>query len=554
MGAFDQGFAFGASTAQRQAAHKQAYSDEEHETMLGDLNNSITNLQKRIAEVGPGHPDYSGLQRQLNQVVADRTALFHPNQPGGLERLGKLLWEKVHGPDTPAADAPRIAEVPIAGTQGSTLPPMPGGGPGGVSITTPNLPATSVPVDTRPSTPTNTPTPAELKSRIPQDIAAGAQHTNQFRDLHQALVEGGFSPEDAAKAARISAGLAPKPISYRPVAPHWQPYKLADGSTQEFNLNDPNLDLPDGAIPVPLASTIPHQSTAAQETYIRSQFPNGATPEQREWAIRRYQGLLHPDGSSSHESIQYDSDGNAHIVTLASSNKKGFGVNGPPPPNADGSSPQVSNGGAPAPTAARATGTATLSGQPVTVGQPTSTAAVPPPKTAGEARKRVSSVKGVAVPGVASAPAGDSRVADLHKNTPAQTAADKKVGDFTALSKQADLAEAAPNDAVKQRSLILALIRASAGRVNMQEYDSYVKRQGLANTLEQWANNAESGALPSDIFRKIIGVTRDYMAGAKAEQQEAYKNTNVKGKNGKGAAPAGTEDIDAIMKALKQGK
>jgi hypothetical protein len=544
MGAFDQGFAFGAGFPLRAAQHQQAYSDEEHETLLKGFNDSAANIQQRIAQVGTGSPEYAGLQSQLNQVIADRTALFHPNRPGGLERLGKMLWTKVHGESTPETAAPRIAEVPVAGTQGTTLPGM----NGGMNITSPTLPATSVAVDTLPNTPVAPPrNAAEAKTRFAQDLAAGAPHSNQFQQMHQSLVEAGFSPEDAEKAVRVTAGLAPKPMMYRPFTPHYQNYKLADGTFKMFNLNDPYNQPPDGAMPVSTGAAMPHVSTAALETYIRSQFPDGATPEQREWAIRRFNSLTHPDTNSSHESIQYDSDGNAHIVTLATSSKKDFGaVNGPPPPSNSGIRPPVSNGpagaqSAAAPTAAP-TGPTTLTGQPVTVAQP---APATPPKTAGEARKRAASVKSsAAATGAPAAPAVDARVASIHKNTPAQSAADKKVGDFTALSKQADLAEKAPDDAVKQRSLVLALIRASAGRVNMQEYDSYVKRQGLANNLEQWANNMQSGALPADIFRKIIGVTRDYLSGAKAEQQEAYKGTNVAGKNGSGAEQGG-EDTSA---------
>jgi hypothetical protein len=548
MGAFDQGFAFGASTAERQAAHKQAYSDEEHETLLNGYNNTISNLQQRMATVGNNSPEYSGLQNQLNQVVADRTSLFHPERPGGIERLGKLLWSRVHGEPTVTTDPTRIAVEQTPGTQGTTLPGM-GGGP---SVTSPTLPALSVARDTLPNAPTVIPTAGEAKARFAQDLSYGLTPQNPLllfkKNVMEALPH--LQSQDVDKIMEIQAGLAPKPVMLRPTTPHWVNYKLPDGSFKEFNLNDQGTPIPEGATPVS-AQTTPHESTAALATYIRTWFPNGTTPEQREWAINRFKRLNTPGSTSSHEQIQYDSDGNPHIVRLnTSSQKEFFGPDGPPPANADGSSVQLPGVGSgktatvAAPLATGAAAVTTLSGQPVTAAQSVTAA----PKTPAEAKKRASAVRKnpQQADTAATEASPDPRLAGLHKNTPAQTAADKKVGDFTALTKQADLAEKAPEDAVKQRSLILALIRASAGRVNMQEYDSYVKRQGLANTIEQWANNAQTGALPADIFKKIIGVTRDYMAGAKAAQQEAYKNTNVKDKNGS----ADPTDIDSIVNAL----
>jgi hypothetical protein len=89
MGGFNQAFQAGLS----QQSDKSRLSDEEHQQALQEKNQSIAALQAKMAEVGPNHPEYAGLQDQLSRVMEDRTALYHPNQPGGLERLGAALWE-----------------------------------------------------------------------------------------------------------------------------------------------------------------------------------------------------------------------------------------------------------------------------------------------------------------------------------------------------------------------------------------------------------------------------------------------------------------------------
>ena len=555
MGVFSPGaFVAGAAVRgyQQGAAQKQASTDEEHENMLAGYNESASNLKQRMAQVGPNSPEYAGLQTQLNQVVADTTALFHPNRPGGLERLGKLVWNKVHG--APPDQAPRVAETPVAGAESTTLPGMGGAvnlpgsagpvvgqlGTGNVAgtatpaaslqgaapnLTTPALPASQVASDTAPNTPIVPPrNAAEARQRYTEDLAAGAAAAHPQNPLmllrqnvSQALPH--LSPQDLDKVTEIAAGLQAKPIAQRQLHPNVLNFKHPDGKVASHDVNDPDDQPPEGSVRMS-AQSAPHQSTSQFETYVRSWFPDGGTPQQREWLMVRKKRLESPGTSSSREGVYYDTNGDPHIVRLSSSSQKEFyGPDGPPPPNADGSRPQL-----PPVNAGANSGTTTSA--------PATAAGAATPKTAGEARRQASTVRnGTAAPGA------DSRLAGIHKNTPAQTEADKKVGEFKLLSTLADESAQHPT-AVNQRNLVLSLIRASAGRVNMQEYNSYVKGQGLANTVEQWANNTTTGMLPDEIFAGIVSLTRDFLKASKASQQEAYKGSNVKGKNGSDEAPA----------------
>ena len=57
-GAWNQGWAIGAGLAREQRARKQALSDEERETHLGELEQNISNLQQKYSSLlGPKGED-----------------------------------------------------------------------------------------------------------------------------------------------------------------------------------------------------------------------------------------------------------------------------------------------------------------------------------------------------------------------------------------------------------------------------------------------------------------------------------------------------------------
>jgi hypothetical protein len=139
------------------------------------------------------------------------------------------------------------------------------------------------------------------------------------------------------------------------------------------------------------------------------------------------------------------------------------------------------------------------------------------PKNAGEARDRILGNKG----------------------TPETRKANEGYSDAIKLYTIAQDAQAQPS-AAKDKALALSLIRTAAGRVSMAEVDTMVKKYGLANTLESWANSATTGELPRDVRNQLVGVAKSLMEGAKAARDDAHKGSSAPtGKStGKGSGTA----------------
>jgi hypothetical protein len=299
----------GVQSGLAQAQQRRALTEQEHNQALSDYNTKINNTQQRLSLLDKSSAEYAPLRNQLNQLVADRTQLFHPDQPGGLERLGRMLWEKVHGPiapqtqtDVTAPDAsgvlPNSASVPIpalpavaaqptslpskgqttqpiAATQAATLPPMSGPAP--------ELPATPGIAITHPAL-----TPAEIKARMAQDVGFGLTNppVNPFLQTQRMMEEAGYSPEQIQRRKDIEAGVAAKPIA-RVATAHWSLYKMPDGTYRNFNLNDPNGQPPPDATPATsITQPKPSGSKYAmqRETWARS---HNVLPGQMTWDQER---------------------------------------------------------------------------------------------------------------------------------------------------------------------------------------------------------------------------------------------------------------------------
>jgi hypothetical protein len=313
MGGFNQAFQAGLS----QQSDKSRLSDEEHQQALQEKNQSIAALQAKMAEVGPNHPEYAGLQDQLSRVMEDRTALYHPNQPGGLERLGAALWEKVHGPGTsrPTAStsAAPIAGPTVAGPMGSTqqLP----GAPAGPTVSQ------------RPVT------PGDLKQRAASDIASGAQTSNPLAAFRSQYKEAfpQASEEDVDRAVNIHAGIVAKPLAEKPEV--WKkngpPIKDADGNWQQPELN---------------AQGEPRMTALPGYQQVSKQSPSNAAVQRREYAKARYGDENHaltfddeqnmiklvkqagaPTSTTSKYTFVPQKDGSIKAVLNPTTSKKSFG-------------------------------------------------------------------------------------------------------------------------------------------------------------------------------------------------------------------------------------
>jgi hypothetical protein len=130
--------------------------------------------------------------------------------------------------------------------------------------------------------------------------------------------------------------------------------------------------------------------------------------------------------------------------------------------------------------------------------------------------------------------------------TPAQTKADEAVNTATQVASLADLAQQHPT-AQNQKNLALAVIRGAAGRVNMQEYDILTKRAGLANSVEAWANSVSTGMLPDEVFKGLIGVTKDNLKAAQAAQAQSRKPIG-------GTPDQGNMPPQSVIDSMKEGQ
>lgn len=339
----------GVQNAEFQSERKRQLSDEERETALADHNNTIRNLQQRMSQVGANDPSYGTLQTQLNQVVSDRTALFHPNNgPGAMAHLGKMLWQHVHGKPQ---DAPRVAETPIQGSQGSTLPGMAGGAP----IVTPTLPAATSPSDTKPNTPV---TPAGMKARVAQDLSYGAPAPPQNptliyrKQLQEALPH--LSPEELDKAVAIHAGFEPKPVD-RPETwtTYGKPVKNAEGVwVQPFKNREGQIEnraTPAGYEP-PLPSA--HMTNQAQ---LRADYAKALGKKPEDLTFEDDQNMVSAvkrAGTAvtvgTHVSFVPQANGDIKAVTTTTTSSKQFpGAGSAVPPGSSKPSPAAPTGNEP---------------------------------------------------------------------------------------------------------------------------------------------------------------------------------------------------------------
>jgi hypothetical protein len=106
------------------------------------------------------------------------------------------------------------------------------------------------------------------------------------------------------------------------------------------------------------------------------------------------------------------------------------------------------------------------------------------------------------------------------KLTAAQNQAQKSFVTAKSLASIADQVAQKPNDAVNQKRLAVALERVSAGRFTTQALD-YIVKAGWGNTLQQWANNPSTGALPPDIMRQLVDGAHENLKAAQDELDSA---------------------------------
>lgn len=315
----------------------------------------------------------------------------------------------------------------------------------------------------------------------------------------------GFSKEDQTKAQRIKAGLEPRATADKPDPENWQVVTgvTSDGKpfTFQHNSKDHESLTLDGK-PIPAETlqgfTIPPKGSGPKvgslgEFLTQAYGPN-PSPQQLLQGRALWQQAAAGTTVGEHVVMVPQLDGSIKPVTVVTTSTKTF-------PGAGGT--------------------------------PTKT-----PKPAGVQKKELGAkAKGAGVASVGDAVGG--------KRTPAQNKAANDVVEATKLASIADQVATKPNDAINQKRLAVALERASAGRFTTQALD-YIIKAGWGNTIEQWANNPSTGALPQDVMRQLIDGAHQNLKAAKAAEAAAF---------GKSADSTGNQsDDDAIIKALNGGK
>ncbi len=230
---------------------------------------------------------------------------------------------------------------------------------------------------------------------------------------------------------------------------------------------------------------------------------------------------LGPAGTAkvtSRQSLQPGDDGQMHVVTLTSvTTPEGATIDVQPEEDPTAQTPAAQ--------------------QPGAAPKPKGVGSVLPRQPSTGARKVTPPGAGPVVPGLSSMAANKLR-------TPAEKKADNDVVEATKLAAVADQVAKQPNDAVNQKRLAVALERMSAGRFTTQAL-AYVIKAGWGNTMEQWANNPTTGALPADVMRQLIDGAHENLKAAQIAQRAAY------GGSADTTQTQGGDDIDAIVQALK---
>lgn len=262
---------------------------------------------------------------------------------------------------------------------------------------------------------------------------------------------------------------------------YWRVPMAANQDPEEVDFNGQKM----------MPKTATHQSTAAEAQWIRATYGKDLaelSPDLASEAISRYKQLNTPTTTSTGQALVYDQNNQPHVFTHTGTSKKTF-------PGANGAAPT-------------STGTAS----PVTGG--TSNPANPNKGTAAHRSPGTTA-------STPRSPIGPA-IEGFTKRTPEVTVANKEVVEAAGLDSLANQVAQRPNDAINQKRLAVSLEKMSAGRFTTQALD-YVIKAGWGNTLEQWANNPTTGALPQDVVRQLVDGAHENLKAKKDALKQALQ-------------------------------
>lgn len=496
MSAWDQGWQQGSRLIENATERNRQLSDEEREGKSNQLMQGMQLARQKLATLEPNSPEHTQLSSELQQAQGEWNNLFHPSQgPSALQHLGRIVSEKFlgHKPQAPTPDAPRI--VPTAGQAAQPATAAPGMVPavtGTTGMTTsPALPAIQPGVQL---------TPAKLKgdaflAKFQQDATPKPQETNPYLLIHQQALAAGASPQDAENAVLQKLGIRAKPVAEKEEtwAQYGKPVQVDGKWVQPFKNKQGEIEnrpTPGGyAPPAPAASTSAlstQRREYAQAAYGDPNHPLTLTDETN--LLRTLKEAQ--TGTNTTATIRFvpQPDGSIKAVPVTTTSSKNFGAK-PLPPGSASASP-----------AAPATTTPTAAQTPAAL------------KSQVAAKRTQTSPAGVVSHGWVKA--GETVGG---RPTAPQTMADKDVVTATKLDSLATQAEQTKEPG-QQKQLALALIKAMAGRVNMQEYGVYTKGYGVENTVDGLIQGIENGGLAPGVLHQLVNDARANLTAAKAAQ------------------------------------
>lgn len=482
-------------------AEKLAASNEERQNKAQMYATQLDNLQKKIPTLEKGSQEYNDAVNEMQNTLHGVRELYHPEKsPGFIASHGHLITDAL-GITKPQD---RIQKQRFKQAQGNAQ----------------DMKAAEGLIAAAPISPE-------------QD--ASNKYNAQVNAQLAAINKSGMSEDNKERAREAIFKIYQKQNN--------KVYKAPDGTIYAADINDPDSFIP-GSIPYSnptvgseelaeynaakaegYKGTIMQfkadsvKSKAAQAEWTRAHYGgrdlDQLSPEEADQAIEKYKQESTPDTTSSSGNLVFDQNNQAHVYTKTTTSHKSFpGEKGSPatPPSPT------------APSSAPSSGTASST--------------TPPPKTPAELKKAAEKLNSH----ISSPPKGTKSpigpALDFTKANPALNKATGELGEAVALSSLADQVALKPNDAINQKRLAVSLEKMSAGRFTTQALD-YVIKSGWGNTLEQWANNPSTGALPADVVRQLVDGAHQNMK-SKQDEVNFLKNQNS-GTGGQTPAGGGTK-------------
>jgi hypothetical protein len=336
------------------------------------------------------------------------------------------------------------------------------------------------------------PTPAAAKQSM-ADRFAGVEsaaygqstpenpYTKQRRELKEAMP--GITEEELNRATLVGAKVEAQP---RAATSSWKMYVSPDGKQRQYYDVTEKQDIPPGWMPVAARAQMNQPKVGSFGDFMIQGYGEHPTAQDYEEGRRFWAESGAGTTVGEHIVMVPQKDGSIVPVTIVTTTTKSF------------------------------TGTPTAPGA--------------APKTPAEAKNRIAPHAGVMGKGAAIG----------GRLTAPQSVAQKEYDTASGIVKFAEEVAAKPDDAVNQKRLAVRLERESASRFTTQALQ-YIIKAGWGNTIEQWANNVTTGALPADILRQLVDGAHE------------LRDEKLAALRASGATPpdAADEDVDEILRVLQ---